>query len=95
MSELSEKFEADEIAGEFLAENAEFFAQAFAVLNPIFGNAGPMRIVSEESEMTVVVGVMEPDDEGEMDVDCLLLDPEQENLRDCINSLDGGQESGE
>ena len=88
MSELSEKIEADEIASEFLAENAEFFAQAFAVLNPIFGNAGPMRIVSEESEMTVVVGVMEPDDDGEIDVDCVLLDPEQESLRDCIDSLD-------
>ena len=95
MSALSEKFEADEIAGEFLAENAEFFAQAFAVLNPIFGNAGPMRIVSEESEMTVVVGVNEPDESGEMDVDCVLLDPEQESLRDCIDSLDDEGEIGD
>lgn len=78
---------SDGVASEFLAENAEFFAQAFAALNPVFGSSGPMRIVSEEEEMTVVVGVKEPDGDGSMDVDCVLLDPDQESLRDCFNSL--------
>ena len=95
MTKPTNEIQADEIAGEFLAENAEFFAQAFAVLNPVFGNSGPMRIVSEESEMTVVVGVNEPDESGEMDVDCVLLDPEQESLRDCIDSLDDEGEIGD
>ena len=88
MSEQSNTNQTDEIAGEFLVENAEFFAQAFAALNSVFGNSGPMRIVSDESEMTVVVGVKETDADGAMDVDCVLLDPDQESLRDCIDSLD-------
>ncbi len=72
---------------EFLASNAEFFAQAFASLNGVFGNSGPMNIVSEEAEVTVAVGVKEPDEDGAMDVDCVLLEPNQESLRDCINTL--------
>jgi hypothetical protein len=88
MTELSDRLRTDEIASDFLSENAEFFAQAFAALNPVFGNSGPMRIVSEESEMTVVVGVEKPDGEGSMDVNCVLLDPDQESLRDCIDSLE-------
>lgn len=75
------------VASEFLASNAEFFAQAFSPLNGVFGNSGPMNIVSEESEMTVAVGVKQADDDGAMDVDCVLLDPDQESLRDCINTL--------
>lgn len=88
MSGHNDRQRSDEVAGGFLAENAEFFAQAFAALNPVFGNPGPMRIVSEESEMTVVVGVKQQDEDGAMDVDCVLLDPGQESLRDCLGSLD-------
>ena len=72
---------------EFLASNAGFFAQAFAPLNDVFGNSGPMNIVSEEAEVAVVVGVKEADEDGGMDVDCVLLEPNQESLRDCINTL--------
>ncbi|MFK7911787.1 MAG: hypothetical protein AB8F34_14465 [Akkermansiaceae bacterium] len=88
MSKKIDKQQTDEVAGEFLAENAEFFAQAFAALNPVFDNPGPMRIVSEESEMTVVIGVKEKEEDGAMDVDCILLDPDQESLRDCVDSLE-------
>jgi len=73
--------------GAFLASNAEFFAQAFVSLNGVYGNSGPMNIVSEESDRTVVVGVKEADGDGAMDVDCVLLEPNQESLRDCINTL--------
>ncbi len=72
---------------EFLASNAEFFAQAFSALNEVFQSSGPMNIVSEEADRTVVVGVKEADDDGAMDVDCILLESDQESLRDCINTL--------
>ncbi|MCP5537405.1 MAG: hypothetical protein H7A51_14380 [Akkermansiaceae bacterium] len=75
------------IAGEFLASNAEFFAQAFSPLNSVFDSSGPMNIISEEAEMTVAIGVKQADDHGAMDVDCVLLDPDQESLRDCIDTL--------
>ena len=72
---------------EFLASNAEFFAQSFAVFNEIFQRSGPMNIVSEETGRTVVVGVKKADNDGAMDVDCLLLKPNQESLSNCINTL--------
>jgi len=72
---------------EFLASNAEFFAHAFVALNEVFQSSGPMNIVSEEADRTVVVGVKEADDDGAMDVACVLLEPNQESLRDCINTL--------
>ncbi len=72
---------------EFLASNAGFFAQSFVELNEIFHSSGPMNIVSEGAKNTVVVGVLEADDEGAMDVNCVLLKPNQESLRNCINTL--------
>jgi hypothetical protein len=35
----------------------------------------------------VVVGVKEADGDGAMDVDCVLLEANQESLRGCINTL--------
>ncbi len=87
MSEEETTSGSVDVAGDFLAENAEFFAQAFVALNPVFQSSGLMRVVSEESEMTMVVGVKGPDEDGEMDVDCVLLDPDQESLRDCLDAL--------
>ena len=87
MIKESKESAADEMASEFLAENAEFFAQAFAVLNPVFNNPGPMSIISEETDMTVLVGVKEAESDGSMDVDCILLDPEPKSLSKCIKSL--------
>lgn len=84
---MSEESDNAAIERRFLASNAEFFAQAFAALNEVFGNSGPMNIVSEEAEMTVVVGAKEADGDGAMDVDCVLLEPDQESLRECINTL--------
>ena len=76
-----------EAEGEFLAGNAGFFAQAFGPLNEVFGNSGPMQVVSEESEMTLVVAVRETEEPGVMDVDCVMLEPNQESLRDCVDSI--------
>jgi len=80
--------------GEFLASNAEFFAQAFVAFNEVFQSSGPMNIVSEEADRTVVVGVKEADDDGAMDVDCVLLEPNQKSLRDCMNTLFSEDEAG-
>ncbi len=71
----------------FLASNAEFFAQSFVVLNEIFQSSGPMNIASQETGRTVIVGVKETDNDGAMDVDCVLLKPRQESLRECIDTL--------
>ncbi|MBT8045194.1 MAG: hypothetical protein KJO79_09610 [Verrucomicrobiae bacterium] len=71
----------------FLASNAEFFAQRFAPLHDVFDSSGPINIVSEEADMTVVVGIKAPTDDGAVDVDCVLLEPDQESLRDCIDTL--------
>ena len=73
--------------GAFVASNAEFFAQAFAPLSAMFGSPGSMLIVSEETEMTVAVGVRETGEDGVMDVDCVMLEANQESLRDCIDTL--------
>lgn len=72
---------------EFLELNAEYFAQSFMALNEIFQSSGPMNIVCEDKKMTVAVGVRKADDDGAADVDCVLLKPQQESLRDCINTL--------
>jgi hypothetical protein len=76
-----------EAEGEFLTSNAGFFAQTFGPLNALFENSGPMQVVSEESEMTLVVGVRETEESGVMDVDCVMLEPNQESLRDCVNTI--------
>lgn len=73
--------------GVFVAENADFFAQAFAVLRHVFDNRGTMRIVSEEEGITVAVGVREPDAVGGVDVDCVILEPNQESLCSCLDTL--------
>lgn len=70
----------------FLAENAEFFANGFAPLNSVFENSGEMTIVSEESEMTVAVGVRQVGGTGELEVDCILLKPNQESLQACFDT---------
>ena len=77
----------------FVGENASYFAQAFAPLNEIFCNDGAMKIVSDEAEYTVVVSVrnVEGDDlhaEGVMDVDCAILEAEQDSLTECLTALD-------
>lgn len=81
----------------FVGENASYFAQAFAPLNEVFGNAGPMKIVSDEADYTVVVAVRNAEDEeqpadGVMDVDCAILEADQDSLRDCLDALDEVQE---
>lgn len=71
---------------EFLSSNAQFFAQTLSPVSDILQNAGSMTIVCEETERTVVVGLRETDDdEGDMDVNCVLLKPHQRSIRDCIN----------
>lgn len=81
----------------FVGENAGYFAQAFAPLNEVFGNAGPMKIVSDEADYTVVVSVRhadggDPHEEGVMDVDCAILESNQDSLRDCLVALDEVEE---
>ena len=77
---------------EFLGENASYFAQAFAPLNEVFSNAGPMKIVSDEADYTVVVSVRLIEDdqpgEGEVEVDCAILEAEQGSLQSCLTALD-------
>lgn len=70
-----------------LAANAEFFAQSLAPLSTVFGNTQMLRIVSEEADSTVVVGMQKTEEEGVMDVDCIFLDANQESLKECIHSL--------
>ena len=71
---------------EFLSSNAQFFAQTLSPVSEILQNAGPMTIVSEEAQNTVVVGLRKVDgDDGDMDVNCVLLKPHQRSIRDCIN----------
>ncbi len=72
---------------EFLAANAEYFAQALAPLNGVFRNSGMMNIVCEEQDYTVVVGMKPTEADGELDVDCAVLDAQQQSLKDCINAL--------
>lgn len=77
----------------FVGENASYFAQAFAPLNEVFRNDGAMKIVSDEADYTVVVAVRKAGgdgahDEGVMDVDCAILEAEQESLIDCLVALD-------
>jgi len=76
----------------FVGENASYFAQAFSPLNEVFGNEGPMKVVSDEADYTVVVSVRHAEgdqsqDEGVMDVDCAILEANQESLRDCLDAL--------
>ncbi|BDS07892.1 hypothetical protein NT6N_29320 [Oceaniferula spumae] len=91
--ELSGEQEApDGIYSGFVGENAAYFAQAFASLNEVFCNEGPMKIVSDEADYTVVVSVRKADgasdhEEGVMDVDCAILEANQESLRDCFDAL--------
>lgn len=72
----------------FVSENASYFAQTFAALNGVFGNPGPMKLMSEEEDFTVAVVVRGTEEEGVMDVDCALMEAGQESLRDCFDALD-------
>ena len=71
----------------FVSANAEYFAQALVPLNGVFRNSGTMNIVSEEQDYTVVVGMRTVGEEGVLDVDCAMLEANQESLKDCINAL--------
>lgn len=72
---------------QFLAANAEYFAQALSPLNEVFDNEGVMNIVSEEQEYTMVVGMKQTGVEGEADVDCAMLDPNQPSLKESLKAL--------
>ncbi len=78
---------AAKIRGEFVTQNASFFAQIFEPLNAVFENSGAMNIISEELDITVAVAVKEANAQGEAEVDCALLESPQESLRDCIQAL--------
>jgi len=81
-----DQFETNERSA-FTAANAEFFAQALAPINGLFRNSGMMNIVSDELDYTVVVGMKTTGEEGVMDVDCALLEPGQNSLRDSLDAL--------
>ena len=87
MNEELNLSDADAEQQAFIAANAEYFAQSLAPLNAVFRNSGMMNIVSEEQEYTVVVGMKTAGDEGELDVDCAILEPHQQSLKNCINAL--------
>lgn len=72
---------------EFVANNAEFFAQAFMSLSETFNSAGAMKIVSEETKRTLVTEVSSAFSDGSRDINCVLLKPSQESLRNCLNTL--------
>ncbi len=77
----------------FVGENANYFAQAFASLNEVFCNEGSMTIVSDEVDYTVAVAVRKAGgdasyEEGVVDVDCAILEAEQDSLADCLKALD-------
>lgn len=71
----------------FAAANAEFFTQALAPLNVLFRNSETMNIVSDELDYTVVVGMKPTGEEGEVDVDCALLEAGQDSLRRSLDAL--------
>ena len=73
--------------GEFLRQNADFFVQAYAGLMGIYGSGTKLNIVSEEKAMTLAVGLIETDEPGVMDVNCVQLTPEQASLKNCIDSI--------
>lgn len=72
---------------QFIAANAEYFAQSLSSLNALFDNAGNMNIVSEEDEYTVILGMKTIADSEDVDVDCAILEPKQESLQGCIDAL--------
>ena len=71
----------------FAAANADFFAQALAPINELFRNSKTMNIVSDELDYTVVVSMQPTGEEGVMNVDCALLEPGQDSLKECLNSV--------
>jgi len=87
MNESLDRSSDEAAQQEFVAGNAEYFAQALSPLHTIFRTSGMMNIVSEESDLTVVVGMKPTEEDGVMDVDCAILEPNQESLKDCINAL--------
>lgn len=80
----------------FVGENASYFAQAYAPLNEVFNNDGAMKVVSDETEYTVVVEVRQAEgsEVGVMDVDCAVLEADQESLKECLVALDGMENNG-
>lgn len=78
---------AHESDADFLAESAQLFARAFVGLNQVFGSEGSVKILCEEQERTIAVGIRPAHNGEEADVDCILLEANQESLRDCLNVL--------
>lgn len=74
-----------QVNDQFLADNAEFFVQSFAALNDVFENYGKLSIISEENKYTVAVSFKTIPDTDDLDVECMLLRPNQNSLRDCLN----------
>ncbi len=81
-TEILHKFSDD-----FLSSNANYFVQAFAKLNEIFEQSGQIHIISQEKKFTVAVGMKIMKGSEELDVECVLLKPNQSSLRDCINII--------
>ena len=73
--------------GEFLRQNADFFVQSLSGLMKIYNSKNKLNIVSEEKAMTIAVGLVETEESGVMDVNCVHLSPNQNSLKGCIESI--------
>ncbi|MGB0991859.1 MAG: hypothetical protein ACPG32_05260 [Akkermansiaceae bacterium] len=79
---------AEDELGSFLGENAEYFIRLFQPVAETLGHVNGIKVISEEGDYTVAVASRVIGDDGELDVDCVILDPHQESLSDCLNALD-------
>ena len=85
-SNLSDNAENNQ-ASHTLVSNGEFLFQMFSGLLEMYGSKETLNIISEENETTLAAGIVTTDIPGEMDLDCLRFEPNQESLRVCIDSI--------
>lgn len=74
-------------ASEALVSNGEYLFQMFSGLLEMYGSTETLNIISEEKDTTLAAGIVPTGTPGEMDLDCVRFEPNQESIRDCISAI--------
>ena len=77
----------DSNSSEVLVRNGEYLFQMFSGLLEMYGSKETLNIISEEKDTTLAAGIIPTHIPGEMDLDCIKFEPNQESIRDCISAI--------
>lgn len=85
--EVMSEESANDAEGDYLKQNGDFLFQTFSPLLSIYDCQSTLNILSEEERVTFSVGMMETDEPGVIEVNCVKFEPNQESPRACFENI--------